>query len=92
MKRKLLLTSIAAAGLFVGAARAQIDISSIGSNVYTQNFASLSGGTWSDNSTLTGWYADWANKPNWNAVPVGGDNGLNRYGANDGGGDGACQS
>jgi hypothetical protein len=85
MKRNLLLSSIAAAGLFVGVAQAQIDISAVGSNVYTQNFASLSGPTWSDNSTLTGWYADWATKPNWNAVPVGGANGLNRYGANDGG-------
>jgi len=85
MKRNLLLTSFAAAGLFVGAAHAQIDISAVGSNVYTQNFASLSGPTWSDDGTLAGWHADWANEPNWNAVPVGGANGLNRYGANDGG-------
>lgn len=73
------------AGLLAANLHAQISLNVTGDDVYTQNFAGLSGSTWTDNSTLTGWYADWANDPNWNAVPVGGDNGLLRYGANDGG-------
>lgn len=72
-------------GLVPAADAAPISLTTAGLNVYTQNFASLSGSTWADDSTLAGWHADWANDPNWNAVPSGGANGLNRYGANGGG-------
>lgn len=78
MKRSLqiLLTLLVVAPIALSAA---IVIPTDGENVYTQNFASLSGGTWSDDGTLSGWYADWPNEPNWIAVPSGGSNGLIRY-------------
>ena len=84
MNKKTLLLTLG--GLVsASAAFAQISLNSTGSNVYTQNMAGLSGETWADDSTLSGWHADWATDPNWEAVPVGGANGLLRYGANDGG-------
>ena len=63
MKRTLLLNVVAAAGisagLFIQSASAQILVSA--GSPYTQNFDSLAStgtaNTWTDNSTLPGWYA-----------------------------------
>ncbi|MGH2664626.1 GEVED domain-containing protein [Flavobacterium sp.] len=53
MKIKLLIFSL----LFSGLSWGQFNIAA-GSTNYTQNFNALTSGTWADNTTVTGWYAN----------------------------------